>query len=106
MEANLVCCIDVLEHIEPPYLKNVLENLAKITINISFFTIHTGSAIKLLPDGRNTHLIQEPTSWWISLIGKHFEITKLEDSISGFWIVARTQANEQTEHSLIKIRSD
>ena len=37
-EADLVCCIDVLEHIEPPYLKNVLQDLSKITNKIGFFT--------------------------------------------------------------------
>ena len=35
--ADLVCCIDVLEHIEPEKLENVLLELSKITLNFGFF---------------------------------------------------------------------
>jgi hypothetical protein len=35
--ADLVCCIDVLEHIEIDRLNEVLKDLAKITINLGFF---------------------------------------------------------------------
>lgn len=35
--ADLVCCIDVLEHIEPALLENVLCNLALITKKVGFF---------------------------------------------------------------------
>ena len=37
MPADLVCCIDVLEHIEPEKLENVLLELSKITLNFGFF---------------------------------------------------------------------
>jgi len=85
-EADLVCCIDVLEHIEPLYLSSVLLDLAKITIKYGFFTIHTGAAIKQLPDGRNAHLIQKPSSWWLPQLCKHFEIMHLQSSDQGFWV--------------------
>ena len=35
--ADLVCCIDVLEHIEPDLLDNVLDDLARITLKHGFF---------------------------------------------------------------------
>src|SRR5262245_39491048 len=35
-EADLVCCIDVLEHIEEDYLENVINDLEKITTNFGF----------------------------------------------------------------------
>ena len=88
-EADLVCCIDVLEHIEPPYLKNVLQDLSKITIKFGFFTIHTGPANKLLSDGRNAHLIQKPLSWWIPQICDYFEIIQLQRTNSGFWVLTK-----------------
>ena len=88
-EADLVCCIDVLEHIEPQYLKNVLQDLSKITINLGFFTIHTGPANKLLSDGRNAHLIQKPLSWWIPKICDYFEIIQLQRTNSGFWVLTK-----------------
>lgn len=63
--ADLVCCIDVLEHIEPDKLENVLLDLARITVDFGFFSIHMGPAAKILSEGRNAHLIQEPSSWWL-----------------------------------------
>lgn len=63
--ADLVCCIDVLEHIEPELLDNVLDHLASLTEAYVFLTVHMGPAGKLLPDGRNAHLIQEPMEWWL-----------------------------------------
>src|SRR5690349_21809529 len=61
--AQMVCCIDVLEHVEPPFLENVLDHLADLTEVVAFITIHTGPAVKVLPDGRNAHLTQEPIEW-------------------------------------------
>jgi hypothetical protein len=89
LPADLVCCIDVLEHIEPDHLENVLKSLADITRNIGFFSIHTGAAIKILPDGRNAHLIQEPSSWWLKRLVKYFEIVQLQSlpNNSGFWVI-------------------
>lgn len=37
MPASLVCCIDVLEHIEPNRLNSVLDELASITSHFGFF---------------------------------------------------------------------
>lgn len=85
--ADLVCCIDVLEHIEPPFLDNVLEELARITVKRGFFTVHTGPAVKVLSDGRNAHLTQQPRTWWESKLLHHFEIEHLEDAPGGFFVV-------------------
>ena len=86
-EAELVCCIDVLEHVEPFYVEAVLIDLRKITNGLGFFTIHTGPAVKTLADGRNAHLIQNPASWWLPKLCDHFEILHLQASPGGFWIV-------------------
>ena len=76
--ADLVCCIDVLEHIEPKLLDNVLKELARITKGLGFFTIHMGPAGKVLSDGRNAHLIQKPTSWWLPKLCNYFEINNMQ----------------------------
>lgn len=93
MPADLVCCIDVLEHVEPDCLNNVLYELATITEKVAFLTIHMTPASKFLPDGRNAHLIQKPTSWWLPEICKHFEIIQLQlhnvGGGTGFWIIAK-----------------
>ena len=71
---EMVCCIDVLEHIEPEHLDAVLDDLARVTKTVGFFTIHTGPAVKVLSDGRNAHLIQKPASWWLPKIMERFEL--------------------------------
>ena len=85
--ADLVCCNDVLEHIEPPYLDAVFKDLERITLRHGLFTIHTGAAGKTLPDGRNAHLIQKNSSWWLPKICKSFEVHHLKESRGGFWII-------------------
>jgi hypothetical protein len=89
-EADLVCCIDVLEHIEPPLLDNVLDELQDITTRMGFFSIHMGPAGKTLADGRNAHLIQKPSSWWLKRLVERFEIMHLQMHQMmgyGFWVV-------------------
>jgi hypothetical protein len=85
--ADLVCCIDVLEHVEPECLENVFAELEAIVRKFGFFTIHTGAAVKVLDDGRNAHLIQQPASWWLPRLCRHFEILHLQRAPGGFWVV-------------------
>jgi len=88
--ADLVCCIDVLEHAEPELIDNVLIDLAGIVSNLGFFSIHKGPAGKTLSDGRNAHLIQKPVSWWLKKLSDHFEVIHLESHNmmgSGFWVL-------------------
>lgn len=90
--ADLVCCIDVLEHIEPDKLENVLLDLARITVNFGFFSIHMGPAAKILSDGRNAHLIQEPSSWWLPKLSKYFDVLHLQSHQmmgDGIWLIVR-----------------
>lgn len=90
--ADLVCCIDVLEHVEPDKLDNVLVDLSKITLNFGFFSIHMGPAGKNLSDGRNAHLIQEPSSWWLPRLSQYFEILHLQSHQmmgNGIWVIVR-----------------
>src|SRR5262245_35209573 len=44
--ADLVCCIEVLEHIEPEFVESVLAELRSITTGFGFLTIATGPATK------------------------------------------------------------
>ena len=85
--ADLVCCIDVLEHIEPEYLDAVLSDLRRLTINIGLYTIHTGPANKFLPDGRNAHLTQRPTRWWLPKLCGLFDIKMMQGHERGFAVV-------------------
>lgn len=71
-QCDLVVCTDVLEHIEPELLQDVLIDLRAKTRKAAFFAIHIGPAVKELPDGRNCHLIQEAPVWWLQRLQAHF----------------------------------
>lgn len=76
--AQMVACIDVLEHIEPELLDNVLDDLARVTETVLFCTVHTGPAFKKLSDGRNAHLTQQPMEWWLPKLWSRFELQTVQ----------------------------
>lgn len=86
--ADLVTCIDVLEHIEPKLLDAVVADIASISRKLVFLTVHTGPAKKVLSDGRNAHLIQESTSWWLGQFEPHFDILHVQQVRKGFFVIA------------------
>lgn len=87
--AEMVSCIDVLEHIEPELLDNVLDDLARLTECVAFLTVHTGPAVKVLSDGRNAHLTQQPMEWWLPKFWERFDIQTVQ--VTGdhaFYVIA------------------
>lgn len=91
--AQMVACIDVLEHIEPEYLDSVLDELARCVEFYGFFTVHTGPAVKVLSDGRNAHLIQKPASWWLPKIIDRWELASYQIQPNGFYVLVRPYGN-------------
>jgi hypothetical protein len=87
-EADLVTCIDVLEHIEPDALEAVLAELSRITRRLAFLTVHTGPAKKILSDGRNAHLIQESPGWWLHRFEPFFDVLHVQQVRKGFFVIA------------------
>lgn len=85
--ADLCVCTDVLEHIEPEFIDNVLDDLRRCTKKVGFFTIATRPAKKILPDGRNAHLIQEHYTWWLEKLTKRFTLRNFVNMGSGFMVV-------------------
>lgn len=75
--ADMVVCTDVLEHIEPECLDDVLDDLRSVTRKQLFAVISTRPAAKKLVDGRNAHLIIEPWPWWEARIRPRFDILEL-----------------------------
>jgi 2-polyprenyl-3-methyl-5-hydroxy-6-metoxy-1,4-benzoquinol methylase len=88
--SEMVACIDVLEHIEPALLDNVLDDLKRLTKRIGFFTVSTSPAEKTLPDGRNAHLIQETPEWWLPKIMERFELHVFQRTQDGFCVVVHS----------------
>ena len=90
---KFVACIDVLEHIEPSLIDNVLDDLKRVTTGVGVFTVHTGPAAKVLLDGRNAHLIQQPPAWWLPKFLSRFELATFNRMSMGFWIVVERKAS-------------
>jgi hypothetical protein len=79
--ADLVVCIDVLEHIEPEYLDRVLEDIHRCTKKIVFFALSTALSRKTFPDGRNSHLLVHDENWWKERISKYFMFMDTDKAI-------------------------
>lgn len=89
---EMVACIDVLEHIEPSLLENVLDDLQRVTKAIGFYTIATEPAMKTLPDGRNAHLIVQPASWWLPKLMERWELQTYQRRGDGFLVLVKPYA--------------
>ncbi len=86
---DMVCCIDVLEHIEPECLDDVLRSLYEKTGKVAYITVHTGPAGKILSDGRNAHLIQKKIGWWVRQLGVYFTIVDISLLPPSYWLICR-----------------
>lgn len=89
--ADLVVCTDVLEHIEPEMLDNVLNHLRDLTKNIGLFLVHTGPAKKILQDGRNAHLIQQHPHWWLQKIIYRWDLVSFTRLKDGFCVTVQAK---------------
>lgn len=74
--ADLVVCTDVLEHIEPDCLDDVLLHLRSKVKKRLLFAISLRPAGKTLADGRNAHLIVESADWWLDRLVPYFRVVE------------------------------
>lgn len=56
-QADLVVCFDVLEHVEPDLLENVLAHIRDLARKCVMLSISNIPSSRTLGDGRNAHLI-------------------------------------------------
>lgn len=97
LPAQMVCCIDVLEHIEPEHLEGVLNDLMNLTEGIAFISVFTKPALKVLDDGRNAHLIQEPIEWWLPKLWNRWDLQTVQSyGDGGYYFIgyARTKLED------------
>ena len=69
--ADIVVCVDVLEHVEPDKIGAVLKHLFDLTNKVAVISVATRPAEKRLPDGRNAHLIIDNAAWWRDQFAAH-----------------------------------
>lgn len=78
--ADLVVCTDVMEHVEPDKVNNVLKHIRTLTMRGCYMCIATRPANKLMPDGSNAHRVIEDTPWWTERIAQFdWLIDEVED---------------------------
>lgn len=92
LPADLVACIDVLEHIEPQFIDAVLDDLTRLSTAVIFATIDTGPALKVLSDGRNAHVLQRPIGWWFPKLDARFDLMTLQStSLHSFMFIGSSK---------------
>ena len=97
--AEMVAACDMLEHVEPACIIDVLDHLEELTEVILFASIATGPAHKTLSDGRNAHLIKQPMEYWLPKIWERFDIQTVQVSQPGhFFVIAHRQGLELDGH--------
>lgn len=89
--AAIVVCGDVLEHVEPECLEAVLDDIESLAQRVVFFVIATRPAKKILPDGRNAHLIQQPYDWWIPKLAARWSILNFHNEGGEFMVMGMTK---------------
>lgn len=82
--ADVVACVDVLEHVEPDCLAAVLDDLRRVTIKALFLSVPSIPARKTLPDGRNAHLIVQQPRWWLLHLLPRFDVLAFKRTAGGF----------------------
>lgn len=90
LRADIVVCGDVLEHIEPEYLYPVLDDIRNIARLAVLLVVATAPAKKTLADGRNAHLIVEPSWWWMPKIMDRWRVRMFNDMGRQFMCVGTT----------------
>ena len=70
---QMIITSDVMEHIEPRFLNNVLEHINSLFTDIGYFYIATSPSKKDFSNGRNAHLIVAGPDYWREKIEKKID---------------------------------
>jgi 2-polyprenyl-3-methyl-5-hydroxy-6-metoxy-1,4-benzoquinol methylase len=85
--ADLVVCTDVLEHVEPDCIDDVLNHIEELALQAVFLTVATQPAKKFLSDGRNAHICLEQADWWLPKLMKRWKLVTFQDSGGEFQVI-------------------
>jgi len=78
--ADLVVCTDVMEHVEPELLEQVLLHIKSKSKKLTYFALSTSAASKTLEDGRNAHINLKTYVEWFNTISNHFVVLDFKKS--------------------------
>jgi len=79
---DMIMSTDVLEHVEPDALEATLDDLNKRCNIVQYHLIACFKAKKVLPDGRNAHLIIKTPDWWQEIMYNKFNV--VHEDIIGY----------------------
>lgn len=81
--ADIVVCTDVLEHIEPDLIDNVMQHISSLTRKMAFLVAALVPANKTLADGRNAHILLKDAEWWKLKVSEYFEVLTVDEIDEG-----------------------
>lgn len=85
--ADLVACLDVMEHIEPQFVDAVIDDLARVTRKRLFVVISTKLSKRTMADGRDTHLSLHDDAWWSAAFTRHgFAVRRVWNTGLRLWV--------------------
>ena len=86
--SDMTICVDVLEHIEPDKLDNVLDHIASKTNKIFYFKVCLLPSFNSFEDGTNLHLIVEPKEFWLDKLSKYYTLEGVSSATGHVWGLA------------------
>ena len=75
---DYLLCADVLEHVEPDLIDNVIKHLISKFNKKALLSISLMKSRKILPNGNNTHLLIKPSKWWIKKLEQYATIEDIQ----------------------------
>lgn len=85
---DFLISIDVLEHVEPELIDNVIQQIASSIKVQGYLTIAMYPAMRILQDGRNAHLIVEEMPWWVEKLSKYLDIISIKKTNGQLDVIA------------------
>jgi len=76
--AEFVACIDVLEHVEPELVNNVLDDLQRVTLKTGLFNISLRPARRVLNNGWNAHISLLTADDWLTRLRSRFDVLDVQ----------------------------
>lgn len=87
-QCDLIISTDVLEHIEPEYIGNVLQHMKSKMKKAGYFVINTApDNTKTLPDGSDPHQLVRDSEWWINTLSNYFHIEKSWKRLKHLYVI-------------------
>lgn len=76
--ADIVTCTDVMEHVEPELVDDVLEHLFSFCKKVAYFVICGEKCTRKMADGTNAHRTIESKEWWADKLIKYGDLYSMK----------------------------